>query len=612
MNESNHELLKLIKFHEQYINKNICLASTEIVNHPTIVDNVQTSLAILIDLYAMENKWNEVFELVETINTFVQRSGATWKGLDKLIYTLGNFFYSINSQLYAYDYFKRAVFMSNESNLMALESLENLLNLNIDRWHFRMLNDKIRNKSYAEAIAKKLAKFSDCPINVLDIGTGTGLLSAQCLNQSKQMRLFACETNQFFYEISTKYLTTLAADAKVLNKHSNELSTKHDFDSQQIDLIVTEIFDDCLLGEHCLDTFYNALVVNRLLRMDDTCRIIPKRAKVFLGVIEAPRLRQSNYFNKEYKSNICRFICSDNSAQFEESDGNHEPYTTEDLSRSEFKFLCEPIELSECRVEFGNIEFLEKYCKHNETTVSTSQLRIETEGSLDACVIWFDLDLDDEISLTNSPRLDLKHKSSCWHQAVYNVSQEIVLHKDQILPVEIKLRTDCFLVTPQLEAFSSSQIYLNRQDIFMLNNQNYQSVYTEWFELELKKFSQKETRFSPIKLGVLSNSLNVLVLDILYKHSDSFRFEIVYFFNAEEIDASLRTFFEKNSQIQIIYLNELTNDLNPSVQFDLDYLICEPIDLKLSIIKKNFFSDLKIIKKMNSKKSNLFGCEYFN
>lgn len=39
----------------------------------------------------------------------------------------------------------------------ALESLENVKSLAVDRWHFRMLNHSARNEAYARAIERAVA-----------------------------------------------------------------------------------------------------------------------------------------------------------------------------------------------------------------------------------------------------------------------------------------------------------------------------------------------------------------------------------------------------------------------------------------------------------------------
>lgn len=45
----------------------------------------------------------------------------------------------------------------------ARESLENIKNLAVDRWHFRMLNHSARNEAYSRAIRRAVAAAADRP-----------------------------------------------------------------------------------------------------------------------------------------------------------------------------------------------------------------------------------------------------------------------------------------------------------------------------------------------------------------------------------------------------------------------------------------------------------------
>lgn len=276
-----------------------------------------------------------------------------------------------------------------------------------------MLNDASRNEKYSQAIRKKieLLKGHSSKVRVLDIGTGTGLLSAQFLtnlqaDSFRDIQIFACELNEFFYEISSRFLREV--DQKkftdVMNKHSNDLRIE-DLGNSPIDLIITEIFDDCLLGENCLDTFYHAWNVNRLVNTNDIghSQIIPKSAKVYLAAIESSEIRKSNMFRYTSPLMNINFKCLDNVELFSKYQmmENAEPYTTEDLNSIDFKFLTDPIELNELQIEFDNLEMLEHFCKYNLSKTITKRLKVVREGVLDAFVIWFDLNLGKKISEKN-------------------------------------------------------------------------------------------------------------------------------------------------------------------------------------------------------------------
>ena len=62
----------------------------------------------------------------------------------------------------------------NSDCLIAKKSLRAMYEVVVPRWHFFMLNDVMRNSSYARAIAGAVGGIPDC--SVLDIGSGTGLL----------------------------------------------------------------------------------------------------------------------------------------------------------------------------------------------------------------------------------------------------------------------------------------------------------------------------------------------------------------------------------------------------------------------------------------------------
>ena len=121
-------------------------------------------------------------------------------------------------------YLKRAL-KADPSYLPAERNLQNAYSLAVDRWHFPMLNDKHRNHAFDKAIRKKIAMGYD---SVLDIGTGTGLLSLYA-RDAGAAEIYACESSPVMSEIAAKVFTKNNADKmKLIPKMSTDLKIPED------------------------------------------------------------------------------------------------------------------------------------------------------------------------------------------------------------------------------------------------------------------------------------------------------------------------------------------------------------------------------------------------
>lgn len=196
-------------------------------------NGLNDSFRALTEIYIHSNEWARLFALVDLVEQTASRAAANDEpkksvvrrfGLDDLLRLIGDIFYSVNYRVMAFDYYKKSISLSHHSNLHAIESLENLIDECMERWHYRMINDSTRNRAYSMAIFKRLQQLginnsiaSNREIRILDIGSGTGLLSALCLsnaynfngNGARAIRIYACEENEFFYEISRKFLKSI-------------------------------------------------------------------------------------------------------------------------------------------------------------------------------------------------------------------------------------------------------------------------------------------------------------------------------------------------------------------------------------------------------------------
>ena len=599
----------------------------------------------LVIFYVEKNAWTELFELIDNIELFFKKNSIEKSRLlrqSEYYHYLGNVFYKINKDLYALNFYNRSLKLSNDSNLLAMESFENLINNLIDRWHYRMINDRIRNEAYRKAICKKLThskgKTFSGIYNILDIGGGFGLLSAICLAEAREVfhsleniRLLCCDMNEIMNEISDKFLEpfNVSKSIKIVNKHSNDLNIVDDFDNQPIQIVVTEIFDDGLLGEGCLDTFYNALVVNKLINRQTS--VVPHSASLYLCGIESEYLRKMTTFSEVFthgdEFKIVNGRCLDNAKEFmknltkEYFEFNYEPYTSENIQNIQFSQLTDCIKLEEFNIKFTDPEFLEKYCKYNEITTLEKKLKVKQSGRLDAYLVWFDLNLDEEIILTNSPFSSngSKYRSSCWHHALFTIQDETIATINQEIDVKITLSKECVLVNhlpENLEIKSDkdkANLILNRHEIGLLNNKEYQNFYANWFENIFEKIQVNQTGSKKyIRIGYVSNTFSRILLLLIYEYYEKFKTE-------KNVDLFIDILLNNDEDTKDAFISNLKNNYlkwydfieikildqnSEKLQTNVDFIICEPLDFKFGTLRKNILSDLIFIKSINLNKGN--------
>lgn len=259
-----------------------------------------------------------------------------------------------------------------------------------------MLHDHERNVQYEKAIVKTLQNLAESTnkIHVLDIGTGTGLLSmmsARALNQinagsSCSSRITACEVFQPMAKIAKKCIEQnhFSDRIRVIDKRSTELDLEKDLQGDRINVIVAEVFDTELIGEGALRTFSEAC---KHLTIDkENLRIIPARATIYVQLVESSRLQEfhtlKNISDQSKRINIpneCKHLA-----------GN----TIFDLNINEVKDYIRPLSKPIPVFDFD-------FKKINETNNFTEEKLLENiqcdyDGRIDAFIMWWNLDMDEE------------------------------------------------------------------------------------------------------------------------------------------------------------------------------------------------------------------------
>ena len=349
--------------------------------------------------------------------------------------------------------FRRALHV-NPTSIRAKENLENVANLLVERWHFRMLNDKKRNLAYKQAISKAVRQGHDI---VLDIGSGTGILSMFAV-QSGAKEVYACEMSKTMFEMGEDVLRANNMEKVVhtIHKKSTEMKVGEEI-PQQVSLVVTETLDCGLLGEGILATMEHAwshLLIpspdNTDLSTKPISKVIPGGAVIYAMVIMCDDIRNQTRC-KPTMSGLNMFPeCSIGGELMEQktetSSGSVnvcdqlEPYSTECLNRLRGAFtpLSCPFKVTE--YNFNNPSSLNKDRNLSFEVTATH------DGQVDAIAVWFDLLLDEDITLSTGPKDD----SLCWEQAVFPIyasngdsSGKFEVSKGDLLSIHGELFKDC-------------------------------------------------------------------------------------------------------------------------------------------------------------------------
>uniref|UniRef100_A0A8C5P4C5 Protein arginine N-methyltransferase 9 n=1 Tax=Jaculus jaculus TaxID=51337 RepID=A0A8C5P4C5_JACJA len=317
-------------------------------------------------------------------------------------------------------YFRKAVKLNPDFN-DAKENFHRVANWLVERWHFIMLNDTKRNRVYDAAIQKAVRAGSK---SVLDIGAGTGILSMFAKRAGAHL-VYACELSKTMYELAWDVVAAnkMEAGIKLLHMKSLDLEIPKHI-PERVSLVVTETVDAGLFGEGIVESLIHAwehlLLQPKTKGEDDNCeqygKVIPASAIVFGMAVECAEIRRHHRVGVKDIAGIhlpesIKFqspTCSSGGA--EEA---VEPYTTEKMSQIPGGYLPLTACFEIMKVDFNNLQELKNLATKSPHTLDVP---VVEEGVLDAVVVWFVLQLDEEHSLSTSPS-----EETCWEQAVYPV-----------------------------------------------------------------------------------------------------------------------------------------------------------------------------------------------
>lgn len=291
----------------------------------------------------------------------------------------------------AEQYYRRALDISPEDP-GALSYFRRLMSNKIPYWHFEMLADSERNNAYQAAIEKVVTPST----RVLDIGTGSGLLSMMAARAGAE-RIVACEMNERLAATADEIIALNGYDQQIdlYAKKSTQLKVGKEV-KEKVDLIISEILDVGALGEGVLPSIRHA--VHNLAKPG--VKLIPAGLQLFGQLIEIP-----------FRSRIApvKEIAGFDLSPFEQFRISDE-YFRIILKAENYRVLSPVIPLM--TIDFYQ---LPPAYQDEQPLETRHEFTIQQDGCLQALVFWFDLKVDDDITVSSRPEGELEH----WGQALF-------------------------------------------------------------------------------------------------------------------------------------------------------------------------------------------------
>lgn len=365
-----------------------------------------------------------------------------------LLNDIGKNLYKFGFYTEAWCHFQKALKIDS-GYVNAEKNLNSVKNLLVERWHFRMLNDKVRNEAYHSAIQQTVVPYKD---SVLDLGTGSGLLALYAAECSP-MATTACDGS----EVMAKMAETIMHDHQrqeviVVNNMSTDMDYR-DIGGKR-SLLVTELFDAGLFGEHILQSISHA----REHLITNDAKVIPNKAEFFVAGAKCDHLMLKYQLGSQMKRVLNISNANVHVITYNETYDCDDVHLLKDL-----KYMTEAQSL--LKVDFNDLNDVQETLNRKEPYVA--EFKALENGEIDVVIGWFNLYLTDNITLTTDPRS--KDRANAWQQAVFfdNVPQQVkenqvikydfLINGGKIAMVQTK---EVMRVSPETLRFLNDEYYI--------------------------------------------------------------------------------------------------------------------------------------------------------
>lgn len=292
-----------------------------------------------------------------------------------------------------------------------------------------MLHDTERNQKYYVALrdAVETMHARGLRADVLDIGTGTGLLSMMAVRCGADS-VTACEAFTPMAECAKNVIEDNECTDKIrlIHKRSTDVTVGPNGDMpERANILVTEVFDTELIGEGAIGTFHHAH--ERLLQKD--CIVVPQAANMYAQVIHSDEIQQ---WNQLLPVKVPGSGDIEPPPEIRDCPGAAAvlDLQMEQISQSQFTAVSNPIKVYRFDYSSGdNIQF---------SGESQEVVTAIASGRCDAVFMWWDLEMDTKNKVLLScapswahPEPDNLQWRDHWMQAIYFPKSRVNAEKGQ-------------------------------------------------------------------------------------------------------------------------------------------------------------------------------------
>jgi type II protein arginine methyltransferase len=295
--------------------------------------------------------------------------------------------------------------------------LRDLQSVHVRPWHFRMMNDRPRNRAYDQAIRRAVGPDR----HVLEIGTGSGLLAMIAARAGAGL-VTTCEKVEVIAEAAAEIVARngYGDRIRVIPKASDALQVGVDL-PRRADLLISEILSDELLGEQVLRSTADA----RRRLLEPGGQLIPRAISAVVRLVGGAFLAEATSVGEVEGFDLTpfnRFAPSNVSINMESGAFDS---LSDDMALFRFDLAADGHRPQRQRLTF------------------TAQCAGTAVGLLQ----WVRLELDDTISFENRPGDEVS--PSAWRHVLHSFPAPIALVAGEQLTVHAQHNLNTLMFWPE-------------------------------------------------------------------------------------------------------------------------------------------------------------------